>query len=550
MDRRQFNSLLGSSFLGTSSFTGSFESALSAGGSQLALTTDGSASPNNLAGSQPTFLPASHFGLGVASGSLTRTGFVLWTRLLTQPDGSPLPELAQEVRWELAQDAGFKNVIRQGRVQALPDEAHSLRVEVNDLPEESSLSGAPARFFWYRFHFAGVTSSVGRCRTLPAQDSQQALRLALASCQHYEHGFFGAYQSMVNEELDLVLFVGDYIYEYGISPGRTRKHDGPVCRTLNDYRARYALYKSDRDLQAAHAAFPWMVTWDDHEVVNDYANDRSADDRGESFLKRRAAAYRAYWEHQPLRRSQKPIEASLQLYRGYQWGQVANLYLLDARQYRDYHVCTPNDQGGSRTLSDGVCPQRRSFQGSLLGAIQEEWLNRAMSRQLTGFNLIGQASIMAPMRMPNSRTDPNAGVDSYWNDSWDGYPVARAKALDLWGQMGNVVSLGGDVHATYVSDLRANFDDPQSKILASEFVGTSITSPSWPQAAADRIKGYNPHMLFAKSDLRGYTVIEVIAKELSASSRVIDNARIQNPSMSTAARFKVISGKPGAERIA
>ncbi len=354
---------------------------------------------------------------------------------------------------------------------------------------------------------------------------------------------------MAQEELDCVLFVGDYIYEYGMTPNRTRQHNSPTCTTLDDYRARYALYKSDPDLQIGHAACPWIVTWDDHEVANDYARDRSESDRGAGFLARREAAYRAYWEHQPLRRAQMPSNGQMQLYRRYQWGQTADLHMLDARQYRDYHVCTPHDQGGSRTIFDKSCPERLISSGSLLGAKQEAWLDEGVLGSTAAFNIVGQQSIMAQMRMASRGAPASQPEEAFWNDSWDGYPVARKRALSTWGAKKNVVTVGGDVHATYISDLHADFEDASSPVLATEIVGTSISSPSWPQVVADRVARANPHMKFAKSDLRGYTLLEMDTKQLVAHARVIDNARVRERVVSTAASFRVEPSRPGAQKI-
>ena len=488
------------------------------------------------------------FLLGVASGSPSIDGIVLWTRLMAPAIGEPLPPVPIQVRWELATDAQFKTIVQNGTALAQPDFAHSLHVEVAGLP--ASTIGSKPPHYWYRFMVGDAVSATGRTRTLPARASQQRFTLALASCQNFEHGYFSAYRHMATENLDCVLFVGDYIYEYGQTPNRTRQHNSPTVRTLDEYRARYALYKSDADLQAAHAAFAWIVTWDDHEVENDYADDRAASGRGEDYLKKRAAAYRAYWEHMPLRRAQLPIGPNAQMYRRYAWGQTASLHVLDARQHRDHQVCTPADQGGSRTVFDRTCPERLGTSSSLLGAAQETWLAQGLQQSTAGFEIIGQQSIMAQMRTPVMRSlEPQATADGFWNDSWDGYPQARARALDVWAQKNNVISLGGDVHATYISNLVGNFDDPQAKTLATEIVGTSITSPSWPQVATDRVMGYNPHIKFGKSDQRGYTVLEVDGARATAHLRVIDNARVLESTLSTAASFIVEAGQPGAHRI-
>ena len=510
---------------------------------RVALGTVGLASSGRLAAQALRHNP---FLLGVASGSPALDGFVLWTRLLAAPQGEPLPPSPIEVRWELATDPDFKRVVQFGRALALPEEAHSLHIEVAGLPLANSNRPIPS--YWYRFEAGQALSPAGKTSALPAPNSLQPLRLALASCQNYEHGYFGAYQHMAKEELDIVLFVGDYIYENGVTANRTRQHNAGTCYNLQDYRDRYALYKSDPDLQAAHAGSAWIVTWDDHEVANDYANDRSETQRGADFLTRRAAAYRAYWEHQPLRSARMPQAEHMALYRHYRWGQIANLHMLDARQYRDWQVCTPADQGGSRSITDENCPARRSSNLSLLGSEQEAWLDRHLQQSQAAFNLIGQQSIMAQMRMFASRSLQEQTANTFWNDSWDGYPKARERMLKTWGRYKNVISLGGDVHATYLSDLKADFDDPASPTLASEVVGTSISSPSWSQTTTERVMSHNPHMKFGKSDQRGYAVIKVDQQHTHVALRVIDNARSTQPQLATAAKFVIDRQQPGIVR--
>ena len=502
------------------------------------------------------------FGLGVASGSPAVDGFVLWTRLIAAAGGEPLPDAPILVGWELATDAGFRRIVQRGSTLAEPAFAHSVHVEIGGLAgataTASSTTGSTRNtrnttstppHYWYRFTTDNAVSATGRTRTLPPRTSDAPLKLALASCQNYEHGYFGAYRHLAREALDLVLFVGDYIYEYGMTPNRVRQHNSATCLTVDDYRARYALYKSDADLQAAHAALPWIVTWDDHEVENDYANDRASSGRGEVFLARRAAAYRAYWEHMPLRWAQRPQGAHAQLYRRYHWGKTADLHVLDARQYRDHQVCTPPHEGGSRTIRDVTCPERVSPQWSLLGAAQEQWLNQGIAASQAHFNLVGQQSLMAQMRMSQPRAPEPAPADGLWNDSWDGYPAARRRALEAWAQRKNVLSLGGDVHASYVTDLKLDFDDAKSPVVATEIVGTSITSPSWSQERTKRVMQDNPHVVFGKSDQRGYTVLEVTGKRATAHLRVIDNARAPVTALTTAASFVVQAGRPGAQRV-
>ena len=489
------------------------------------------------------------FGLGVASGSPATDGFVLWTRLMAAAGADPLPKVPLLVGWELAADPGFRRIVRRGSTLAEPDFAHSVHVEINGLPGPARNTASGGQLYWYRFMTAGAVSATGRTRTLPPRTSDAPLNLALASCQNYEHGYFSAHRHLAREDVDLVLFVGDYIYEYGITPNRVRRHNSATCLTVDDYRARYAHYKADADLQAAHAALPWIVTWDDHEVENDYADDRAPSGRGEAFLARRAAAYRAYWEHMPLRWAQRPQGADAQLYRRYHWGSTANLHVLDARQYRHHQVCTPQHEGGSRTINDQACPQRSDPQWSLLGAAQEAWLNQGILSSTAQFDLVGQQSLMAQMRMAAARAPEPAPADGLWNDSWDGYPAARRRALEVWATRKNVLTLGGDVHASYVTDLKMDFDDASSPVVATEIVGTSITSPSWPQARTERVMRDNPHVRYGKSDQRGYTVVQVKGKQATAHLRVIDNARVAQTVLSTAASFVVEAGRPGAQRL-
>ena len=251
----------------------------------------------------------------------------------------------------------------------------------------------------------------------------------------------------------------------------------------------------------------------------------------------------------PLRWRQRPQGAHTQLYRRYRWGSSANLHVLDARQYRDYQVCTPEGEGGSRTIRDSTCPQRLDSASSLLGAAQEQWLAGGIAAGGATFELIGQQSLMAQMRMSAPRAPAGEPAEGLWNDSWDGYPGARRRILESWAAKKNVLTLGGDVHASYVSDLKLDFDDAKSPVVATEIVGTSITSPSWPQTRTERVMQDNPHIRFGKSDQRGYTVLEVKGRRATAHLRVIDTVRQRESMLATAASFVVEAGRPGVQRI-
>ncbi|MFZ9150608.1 MAG: alkaline phosphatase D family protein [Burkholderiales bacterium] len=290
---------------------------------------------------QPRFAQ-NPFSLGVASGYPQPESVVLWTRLAPDPlNGGGMPDANVPVRWEIAADAKFSKIVDRGEGLAMPQLAHAVHVQAKGL--------APSHWYWYRFMAGDAVSTVGRTRSAPAADDARGkLSFAVASCQHYEHGFYAAYRDMAGQELDFVMHVGDYIYESSWGKGRVRDHHIPEPYTLADYRNRYAQYKMDPNLQAAHAACPWLVTWDDHEVDNDYANDRSQDlDPVEAFLARRAAAYQAYYEHMPLPPGTFSGGPNMKIYGTHAMGQLARIQLLDMRQYRDYHVCSRPGRGDS-----------------------------------------------------------------------------------------------------------------------------------------------------------------------------------------------------------
>ncbi len=259
------------------------------------------------------------FSLGVASGDPLSDSVVLWTRLAPEPlNGGGMPMHTVPVNWELAKDKHFRHIVQRGTEHSKPELAHSVHAEVDGLQ--------PDTVYFYRFKTGNEHSQVGKTKTLPSNGAHvSSLTFAFASCQQYEHGYYTAYKHMAKEELDLVFHLGDYIYEYGpneyvAGTGNIRSHNGPEIKTLEDYRNRHAQYRSDENLQAAHAAFPWVVTWDDHEVENNYAD--TIPEKGQSveeFVKRRIAAYQAYYEHMPLRRSSMPHGSDMQLYRRFLW---------------------------------------------------------------------------------------------------------------------------------------------------------------------------------------------------------------------------------------
>lgn len=476
-----------------------------------------------------TSVSADRFALGVASGQPRADGMVLWTRLA----GDGLPD-AVEVRWSVARDESMRDVVARGSETAHAADAHSVHAEPRGLE--------PGRWYWYRFDALGAASRVGRTRTAPADDASATLAFAIASCQRWDAGFYAAWRHLAAEPLDLVIFLGDYIYEYGARQGGVRATPGGAVRSLQDYRERYALHRSDPDLQAAHAAAPWLVVWDDHEVDNDYAALQGQDlDLG--FAQRRAAAYRAYWEHMPLPKSARPRDVELRLYDRFAWGRLALVHLLDDRQYRDPQACPRPGRGGSNTVALKDCPSLLDERRSLLGAAQERWLADGWSRE-RAWNLLAQQTLMSRFSWRDPAVEP-----TYWTDGWDGYPRSRERLLRgmLAAQARNPVVLGGDVHTHYVADLKLDFDDPKSPVVASEFCGTSITSESLPQARIDAALPFNPHIRFGRGDRRGYMSFRLDARRLQCELRVLDDARRADSAIATAARFVVEDGRPGAQ---
>jgi alkaline phosphatase D len=500
--------------------------ALAAGGGALARNPDG--------------YP---FSLGVASGSPLPDAVILWTRILVNPlDATATPPIALMVRWEVAEDEGFKRIVAKGRATAAPELGHSVHVDARGL--------APDRWYWYRFLHGDAVSPVGRTRTAPAAHAQVAsLRIAVGSCQHWEFGSYAAHRHIAAAAPDLVAFLGDYIYEWGPfqlgHPAKPQRVNESL--TLADYRNRYAQYKSDPDLQAAHAVAPWIVTWDDHEVVNDYANDRDLH-RSPDFLARRAAAYQAFYEHMPLRLAPRAGKfGALRMHQRYDWGRLARLHVLDDRQYRAHQACQPAGKGGSGSVVARACAELRAPERSMLGAEQERWLADGLTGARARWNIIAQQTLMA--QKDGAKPDAPDGA-RFWTDGWDGYPVARERLLNALrtSRASNPLVLSGDVHTFYAAELRADFDRPASKdnpLLASEFCGTSITSSAGPQARTLQYVAANPHIKYGRSDKRGFILMEVTPARSTAQFMGLDNVQDAGSAAPVVASFRVDAGLSG-----
>lgn len=468
------------------------------------------------------------FACGIASGSPHAQGLVLWTRLT----GPGLAD-AVDVRWELAHDEAFRRIAAHGRETALESDAHTVHAEPSGLASD--------RGYFYRFHALGQTSPTGRTRTAPAADAAVArLDFVIASCQRWDHGHFAAWRHAAADAPDLVFFLGDYLYEYATARDPVREVTGGPTKSLGQYRARYALYKTDPALQAAHAACPWIVIADDHEVENDHAGSQSQT-LAPDFDTRRAAAYRAWWEHMPLPKAARAVGPAVRMHGRLDWGRLARAHWLDTRQWRDPQACPQPGRGGSNTVHADDCAVLADPRRSLLGAAQERWLADGWDLQRP-WNLLAQTTLMAPFHRRDGKV---------WTDGWSGYAPARARLLGTVAERGvpGVVVLGGDVHANYVADLHADVDDPKSPIVASEFCGTSISSLSWAQRAIDASLPLNPHIHLGRSDRRGYGHFRLDAKQLQATLRIVDDATDPDSGASTLARFAVDAGRPGPRAV-
>lgn len=483
------------------------------------------------------------FTLGVASGEPAPTGVVLWTRLAPDPlAGGGMPDRPVPVRWEVARDSAMRRVVRRGVALARPELAHSVHVEVEGLQ--------PAREYWYRFLAGPQDSPVGRTVTAPAPHALPAsLRFAFASCQDWQNGYWPAYRHLAAEGLDLVVHLGDYIYEYGpeakTRPGSPpgRVHEGPEVFSLESYRNRHALYRTDPALQAAHAAAPWVVTWDDHEVENNYAD--GVPEEGSSppgdWETRRANGYRAYYEHMPLRRSSVPSGSALRLYRRLAWGRLAELNVLDTRQYRSDQPC-----------GDGLksCPERLDPEATMTGDEQERWLLAGLDASQARWNVLAQQTIFAEVDF--NPAPGSAGAAGLFNvDQWDGYVAQRRRISQFLADRrpANPIVVTGDIHSSWANDVKLDYDDPASPTVAAEFVGTSISSdfPAVFIAPVQAALADNPHVRFFDGLYRGYVRCKVTPGLWRSDFRAVATVDVPEAPVFTLRSFVVEDGRPGIE---
>ncbi|GHJ45157.1 phosphodiesterase [Catellatospora sp. TT07R-123] len=474
------------------------------------------------------------FKLGIASGEPDASSVVLWTRLAPSPlnaDGQGgMANADVAVDWQVSTTSTFATLVASGTVNARYADAHSVHVVAGGLNPDSD--------YYYRFRAQGHISPVGRTRTAPAVGTfGRDLVMAFASCAHYESGYYTAYRRMAEDNPDLILHLGDYIYEDAATAGSVREHVGSEIVSLADYRRRYALYKSDPDLQAAHAVAPWLVVPDDHEVENNYANmvrnDSSPALTTAQWTQRRTDAYRAYYENMPLRPAQAPVGNSIPLYRRVRWGNLATFHMLDTRQFRNDQAC-----------GDGwkVCADADLASRSLPGTAQEAWLLDGLAQHYGTWDILGQQVFFA-------RRFDTAGASSM--DAWDGYRASRARIQQGWldRQVRNPLVLTGDVHAAWANNLKADYANAGSATIGTELVCTSITSGGNGTATtAIPDVATNPHLKFY-SDRRGYVLTTISQSQVRADFRSVATVTEHGAPVSTLRSYVIADGQPGLQQI-
>jgi len=484
-------------------------------------------------------LPGDPFALGVASGDALSDAVVLWTRLAPDPlaagGTAGMPGEDVPVVWEVSTSDDFATTVASGVVAASPDHAHSVHVDVTGL--------TPATTYRYRFRVGRYTSTTGRTVTMPdAGEPAATLTIGHACCQHYEQGLYAAHRDIAAAQLDALVFLGDYIYEGRAHPvgqdEAIRSHNGAEPTDLAGYRDRYALYRTDPDLRASHASTGWYVIWDDHEVQNNYAGDRSADPAiaPADFHARRAAAYQAWWEHQPVRLP-PPTSADYQIYRSFALGSLAQLFLLDGRQYRSDQAC------GDRVLSlEPACPETFAPGRTMLGDTQERWLLDGLAATTATWNVIGNQTILSDLTI-------NGAVLNF--DQWDGYPDARQRLLTGIDQanLTNVVTITGDIHAAGVVDLIVADENGQHPVGA-ELITSSVSSTSNLPIGAEAVLAQFPNVHFADGTKRGWVRNTLDASAWEAEYRAVDDITRADSPISVAGRFRIVPTTPGAQRIA
>lgn len=477
------------------------------------------------------------FPLGVASGDPVSDGFVLWTRLAPMPmaeDGGLSAPV--NVTWQVAEDENFARVIKSGQTVAHKNWAHSVHVEVQGL--------LPLRQYFYRFIANGQNSPTGRAKTAPMFGAPvDSLRFGIASCQHYEQGFFNAYKDMIAQDPDLIVHLGDYIYESSWGP-QVRRQATTEAISLTDYRRLHAQYKTDPALQAAHAHAPWLFIWDDHEVVNDYAdlNDENYMPV-EQMRARRAAAYKAYYEHMPVRLRSRPQGEHMRLHDYFYYGNLMTMALTDGRQYRDDQACQTPEDGGAQMVN---CPELNDPSRSMFGKKQESWLMPSFLRSGATWEVLAQPTLFSRLYQKDRDGNPAS-----WSDGWDGYKPTRDMIIQAAEQRRpkNFISIGGDMHSWWQADLKTDYSDPSSQTVGTEFVTTSVTAHSYAYSRFSRMLPDNPHIHFFDDRKRGYSLVNVSPQNWTFEMREMSSVYDPQAKGETRKKYVVESGTQGAIEI-
>ncbi|GAB2776150.1 alkaline phosphatase D family protein [Nocardioides salsibiostraticola] len=522
-----------------------------------------------LVGWDTAYAAKAPFVHGVASGDPLPQAVVIWTRVTpnaqAQPGSGRGP--AVDVRWEIATDKVFRNVVARGRSRATSRHDHTVHVDVTGL--------RPATTYWYRFRARGARSPIGRTRTAPAVNADTAVRLGVVSCANYDWGFFGAYRHLANQNVDAVLHLGDYLYEYGPdgplgeglpSPVAPRHADPPrECTTITDYRVRHGCYRLDPDLQAMHARHPVIAVWDDHEIANDtWKRGAENHDPGEHSWKSRSRGGRRAWlEWLPVRRVAG--QSRFRIHRRIRYGRHVELWMLDERRFRD-------QQPDSAAFSAGsVDPTRNDPDRTMLGERQADWLSKGLERSKATWKVIGNqvpffptvlgpaypaavTAVLEPIS-PALAHEPAA----YYVDDWNGYPAERRRLVSTISKIKDVVILTGDVHQSYACEIP---HDPgmygvTGESVAVELITPGISSPSIATIAAQFLPGanaafnavvgsnervFNPWVKFSENSRCGYLIVDINARRVRADWWLADDAQSRSTAVRRAHTARVRRG--------
>ncbi len=457
----------------------------------------------------PALKPFYH---GVASGDPTDDSVIIWTRVTTS-------KIEVSVDWRVATDIGMGNVVASGTTTTNPDRDYTVKIDVSGLD--------PDTYYYYEFAALGFNSQRGRTKTAPTGNNQQA-RFAVVSCSNYAHGYFNAYREITTQnDVDAVLHLGDYIYEYGdgeYGDERVYAPDEEIYK-LSNYRMRYSYYRLDPDLRDLHQQYPFITVWDDHESANDSYKDGAQNHdrpREGAWADRKAAAIKAYMEWQPIREN---VSDNTIIFRKYSYGDLVDLIFLDTRLYG------------------------RDNASTILGATQYNWLTTQLQNSTAQWRFIAQQVMIAPLEI--------AGI-AINNDQWDGFDVERSNLLNFItsNNIDNVVVLTGDIHTAWANDIPVtgyndNGNNPCSGSVGTEFVTTSVTSPGLDFLGGlgeAVIQGGNDHIHYTNLSKRGYMIVDVTPNQTQADWRFLSTVTNPSYTIDETANWRVFDGVPCVEQ--